>query len=690
MRSILCAFLASLLLLSSPLSAQTSVPETAETPSGIGQAELPAGISPELRERIDAAVASVKPALVRIHVVETYYSEGRELKFEASGSGAVIDAQGHIITNHHVAGHAKQIKVTFADKREYEAELVGTDALTDIAIIKLLPEEPVTLEPVAFGDSAAVRVGDFVLAMGSPLALSQSVTLGIVSNTEVVLPASMRRRGGGFELDGENVGALVRWIGHDAVIFPGNSGGPLVNLDGEVIGINEISLGLGGAIPGNLARSVADALIEEGEVTRAWFGLELQPRLKSMPEKEGVLVAGTLKDSPAEAAGFQPGDIIIRAAGEAVDVGFAEQMPTFNLLLSDQPIGEPVAFTVLRDGEEIELSATPDKREKAQPRESELREWGVTGRDLSQLMAKELKRDSTDGVMVTSVRPGGPAGDAKPVIQDDDIITAVDGEPVTNVDQLRVWTARRLAESEDETVNVLTEFERRNEQYVTVVEVGLKDLVDPGLEVKKAWLPVETQVITRDIAEAMGDEDLKGFRVTKVYAGSSAEAAGLEIGDLIFAIDGQPLRAARPEDYEELDALVRQYRVGTEAMLSVRRGQAGDAQEVGVELVRAPQLAREMKKLRVDDFEFTARDISFFDKADEEWSEDTCAAVAGLAPGDLIQFVNGEPIPSVEKLDEVMEAIAEAQPERVVLRVLRGIRTAFIELEPQWDQVDYE
>ena len=139
---------------------------------------------------------------------------------------------------------------------------VGTDAMTDIAVIKLAPRAAGPYPSVSFGDSDAARVGDNVLAMGSPRSLSQSVTSGIVSNTEMVMP---RRMGmGNFELDGEDVGTLVKWIAHDAVIYPGNSGGPLVNLRGEIVGINEISLGLGGAIPGNLAKKSAEDLIKTG------------------------------------------------------------------------------------------------------------------------------------------------------------------------------------------------------------------------------------------------------------------------------------------------------------------------------------------------------------------------------------------------------------------------------------------
>ncbi|MGB9588078.1 MAG: S1C family serine protease, partial [Armatimonadota bacterium] len=216
----------------------------------------------DARKAVESVVAKVKPSLVRIHVVEADYQQGREIKVEGFGSGVIISKEGHVITNHHVAGHAKRIVCTLADKTQIDAELVGTDAQADIAVIKLLPEKTDYDFPVAkFGDSSQLKVGDTVLAMGSPLAFSQSVTMGIVSNTELIIPKMF----GEFEMDGEDIGSIVRWIAHDAQIFPGNSGGPLVNMKGEIVGINEISLGLSGAIPGNLAREVAEQIIKNGK-----------------------------------------------------------------------------------------------------------------------------------------------------------------------------------------------------------------------------------------------------------------------------------------------------------------------------------------------------------------------------------------------------------------------------------------
>ena len=283
--------------------------------------------------QIEAAVQAVYPALVRIHVVAEQGGAGRMQKGRGSGSGTIISPDGYILTNHHVAGRATRITVRLADRQELRATLVGTDPLADLAVLKIdrkhlrNPEAPL---PVAkFGDSSALEVGDTVLAMGSPAGLSQSVTQGIVANTEMIAP------GGALRLDGEAVGELVRWIGHDAVIFPGNSGGPLVNLKGEIIGVNEVGIGsLGGAIPSNLARKVADELIAKGRVERSWIGLEAQPLLKSSDAKSGILVGGVISGSPADKAGLKAGDIMTRCNGTEIPASrAAEDLPVFNRML---------------------------------------------------------------------------------------------------------------------------------------------------------------------------------------------------------------------------------------------------------------------------------------------------------------------------------------------------------------------
>lgn len=684
-------FMVSLTIFNLFAVAETPLPEP-ETPTSVISDTHGLNIPSETVAKISAAL---RPAIVRIHVVETYYQDGREQKSEASGSGFVIHPQGYIVTNHHVAGNAKQLKCVFADKTERPAELVGTDPLTDISVIKVNVPEGASLPVIEFGDSDAVHVGDPVLAMGSPLALSQSVTLGIVSNTEMIMPEWLTKISGPMEMDGEDVGSLVRWIGHDAEIHPGNSGGPLVNLKGKVIGVNEIKLALSGAIPGNLAREVAHALIEQGYVRRAWLGVEIQPLLKTQKDVHGALVSGVLKGSPAEAAGLQSGDILLALNNEPLEVRFAEQLPDLNRKIAALPIGSPVPLHLRRGDQELTLTVEPTLREPTLPKQQEFTDWGFTARNLSFMLAKELKRTTTDGVLVTSVRAGGPSGDAKPPIQRNDILVEVAEKPVRNMDDLRQVTTDLLKDA-TEPVPALVTFERKREKLVTVVKVGVRELKDPGKEVKKAWLPVQTQVVTREMAALFGKPEMKGFRITHVYKGSSASAADLRIGDIILAVDDTPLEAATLEQQEELNVLLRQYPVGAEVTLQIRR--EGREFPVKVTLERTPELPREMKKYEDKRFEFTARDLTYFDRTNEQMEDipggvlieqvksGSWAALGGLQSGDVVLEINQIPVQNVVDAESIMTRVASEQTPSVVFKILRGIHTLFVEVEPKWDQ----
>ncbi len=656
---------------------------------GYGKAnDLPTAV----RSQVDAAIVKVRPALVRIRVVSTEFNEGREIKQQSVGSGAIISKDGFIVTNHHVAGHAARMFCTLWNREEVEAELIGTDAMTDISVIKLKPESPRTFQCVNFGDSTKMRVGDYVLAMGSPMALSQSVTLGIISNTEMIMPR-FYGAGARFRLDGEDVGGLVKWLGHDAAIYGGNSGGPLVNLRGDIIGINEISFGLGGAIPGVLAKAVAEQLMAHGKIQRSWLGLDTQATFKHAKNPRGVIISGVMENSPAEAAGLKTGDLLLSMNGLATDVHYDEQMPDFMRIVTSLPIGKNVEAVVERDGKPVKLQVAALERGELHPKQRELKSWGLTARNLSPLMQREMKRTSLDGALVGTVRPGGPAGEAKPALESRDVILDVGGTPVKDLAGL-VAVTEKLTASQTKPVPVIVTFERKAERFLTVIKVGIKDLKDPGLEVAKAWLPVETHVISRDIANQLGQPTLRGFYLTRIYADSTADKAGLKAGDFIIALDGEKLTASAPEHEEELATLIRQYDVGKTVELTILRDKA--EKKVAVELARSPRVQREMKKYRNDEFEFTARDVGFFDAADEQWRNDqrgalvedvkpgSWAELGSLGVGDLILEVDHQPIANVDGLRQQMEKISAGKQPVVLMKVLRGIHTSFLEIEPAW------
>lgn len=640
---------------------------------------------------VDAALAKVAPSLVRIHVVMIDHQDGREVKREGSGSGTIIRPEGYVLTNHHVAGRTRSITCTLASREEIPADLVGTDPLSDIAILKLRPSKPRVFPAARFGDASKLRVGESVLALGSPLALSQSVTMGIVSNTEMIMPG-MFWPFNRMTLDGEDVGSIVRWIGHDAPIFGGNSGGPLVNMQGEIVGVNELSMGLAGAIPSDLAQEVSAAIIKDGKVRRSWIGLEVQPLLKSSSAPKGALVGGAIEGSPAAKAGFMSGDVLIRLGGRAIDVRFAEELPLFNQFVMRLPQGQPVDAVVVRNGVDTSLRVVPGDRENVEARVNELPLLGITASNLTSWSAKELKRDDRAGVRVRGIRPGGPADDAKPPLKKDDVIVSLDGKPIRDLDAL-VEAIERLSHAEGSAVPSLVMFDRRTERLLTVVEVGRAGLHDPGLEARKAWIPVSVQAVTAELADKLGVPGRSGVRVTRVL-GTSAASGGLQVGDIVTAIDGTPVQATQPSDAELFSTMIRQYKIGSSVTLSTLRGR--DERQVTVKLDASPRLPREMKKYEDSSFEFRVRDVATADRAEaglpegqpgvlvEAVREGGWAALGHLADADIILAIDGVPMPDVATVQKKMEAVAASRPSALVLKVRRGIRTFFVELQTGW------
>lgn len=692
-RSILHATL--LLSLPGLVACANSHRAPAPAPAGKTARGSAVGEDTATRTAIQRAVDAVYPALVRIHVVSEEGQDGRMRKLRATGSGAIISEDGYIITNHHVAGRATRIFCRLSNREQIDAVLVGTDALSDIAVLKLdlstRSNPKAKLAVAQFGDSDALLVGDVVLAMGSPAGLSQSVTRGIVANTAMISPSNL----GGTTLDGEKVGELVRWIGHDAAIYPGNSGGPLVNLKGEIVGVNEVSIGsLGGAIPSNLAQAVAKELIARGSVARSWIGLEVQPLLKQMAKAKGVLAAMVFPRSPALAAGIQPGDFITEVNGsEVVESRSAEDIPLFNRLVLSAPVGSRLVMKGFREGKPMTWQMTTMQREPNQAREVEMAKWGLTVRNFTHVSALENQRPERRGVLVDSVRSGGPCSESKPPLRPDDIITKVAGREIGNADDLSQFT-RDFTRNLKDPQPVLVTFERDTQEMVTVVRIGPEVQEDKPSRPAKAWLGVQTQVLTRELADALGLEGKKGVRITQVIPDSPAAKAGVAVGDVFLKLDGQVIAASTPADEDLFDNLIRQYKVGGEADLEGARGT--QPLKLAVTLGKQPKPTSELEEYKDSLFEFSARELSLMDRVNARLAADEkgvrvgtvqsagWAALAGLGPGDLLLSIDGQPVDSIGTLRKLMNSLRESKPRRVTFFVKRSIRTQFIEIEPKW------
>jgi len=353
----------------------------------------------------------------------------REYRQRGAGSGFIINPDGLIVTNNHVVEGAKELTVTLANKQEYPAKIIGRDPKTDIALVKIEPKEPLTT--ASLGDSDRLRVGDWVVAVGNPFGLSNTVTAGIVSAKKRVIGA----------------GPYDDFIQTDAPINPGNSGGPLFNLRGEVVGINTAIVpngqGIGFAVAVNLAKNLLPQLEAKGEVTRGYLGVNVQsitPELaKSLNLKstKGALVADVMKGGPAEAAGLKRGDVILSFDGK--DVAEVSALPA---LVAATPVDKTAAVRILRNGREQSVSVAvgrmPGERadnEKGHQTEPAQRKWGLALRDFDARTAQRTGVAAGRGVLVTRVEPGGAADKAG--LRAGDIIVEINRRPVRSVAEIQ-------------------------------------------------------------------------------------------------------------------------------------------------------------------------------------------------------------------------------------------------------------
>ena len=385
---------------------------------------------------------ALKPAVVnistkRVDAGNQFFDQffgGRPRRMVRSlGSGFVINSAGFIVTNNHVVDGATEIKVTLADGRELPGRLLGRDPKTDIALLKV---EATGLPVIPLGDSARLQVGEPVMAIGNPFGLEQTVTTGIVSATGRVI--------------GE--GPYDDFIQTDASINPGNSGGPLINAQGQAVGINAAifsrsggSVGIGFAIPTNLAKPVLTQLAAAGHVVRGYLGVTIQrvtadlAKSFGLPGAHGALVASVAEGGPAKAAGLRPGDVIVEYDGRRL--ARSDELPR---LVAETPLGREVPLTVARDGKTLTLRATIAKL--AEPQEQRTAQTagrpalGLAVQTVTPQLAQELGLPVRAGVLVSGVEDGSPAAGAG--VQPGDVITELDRKPVKSVDDLERELAR--------------------------------------------------------------------------------------------------------------------------------------------------------------------------------------------------------------------------------------------------------
>ena len=331
----------------------------------------------------------------------------RQFKQQAQGSGFIINKDGHLLTNNHVVEGADTITVILSDKKEVKAKLIGTDPQTDIALLKI--DDGDNLPVVPLGDSDALEVGEWVIAIGNPFGLSQTVTVGIVS-------AKGRNRVG--------INDYENFIQTDAAINPGNSGGPLLNIHGEVVGINSALytrsggyMGIGFAIPINMVKSIENQLNDHGKVTRGWIGVGIQDvdenlaKSFNLKKAEGILVSEVQQGSPAEKAGLQQGDVVLR-----LDEKILNNVNDLRNQISLLPPKTKIVLQIIRDGKnkdvEITVGEQPadfSKTTKEIGGTSGLKQFGLSFQNLTPDLAEQFGYKRDQGVIIKEVEPGGTA-----------------------------------------------------------------------------------------------------------------------------------------------------------------------------------------------------------------------------------------------------------------------------------------
>lgn len=650
----------------------------------------------DFRAMVAEARDKVFPALVHIETITGHFWNGREQKFQSTGSGTIISPEGLVLTNAHVTENGREFTLTLADKTKVPATLVGEDAATDLALLQIdkskLPDPDASLAYASLGDSDALQVGDLVMAMGSPYGLGRTVTLGIVSNTERVL---FDGDAADFVdiLSGGRTGQYTSWIQHDALINPGNSGGPLVNIRGEVIGVNTRGgSGMSFASPSNLARTIVDALREHGRVPRTDVGINFKT-IERTGFDRGIFVDSVARDGPAAQAGIEPGDVVLSIDGEPLTVGFAEQIPPVMYDLAHREPGSTVTFEILRAGEPLTVDVVAEAMNPDFGDQVALREWGITVQEITPFMARVRRLGSHDGVMVTSTRSGGPAELAEPALAPGDIIhRAGDREIKTLQDLLDAYKDFENAEERPE--HVVVEYDRRGKNYLSALDTEEIKLPDPPRELPKAWIGFASQPVVPELARRLGLADGEGFRVTRVYPGTRAADSGLQVGDIVVALNGERLLPRAMAQAGLLDRAIQRLRIGEDATLTVLRD--GERTDVTVQTERSKIGPSEAKRVKNTDFGLTVRAITFFDRDDNRWTPDvrgvivedvesaSWAAQAGVTPGMVIQRIGEHEITGTASFEEAMERVEAERPERIAFVVLRGYRTSYQFVEPDW------
>lgn len=406
----------------------------------------------DFRSVVSSAKNRVFPAVVYIKCLRESHESGKKVTQSVSGSGVIISAEGEVVTNWHVIDKATEIRCLLSDGRDFPAEKVGSDKDVDLGLLRLkMPEGSAALPFATLGDSEVLKEGDFVMAMGAPWGLSRSVSIGIISCSKRFL---------------DDHSEYSLWLQTDADICPGNSGGPLVNTGGEVIGINTLGgQDVGFAVPATTVGFVVSQLRAHGQVKWSWTGLQVQP-LRDFERNivfdlpEGVIVAGADPESPADQAGLKSEDCILSIGDLPITAPTPEDMPAVRRRLGLLDVGKPMALRVLRKGEVISVTLSPREKGKVEGEEIDCPRWDMTLKMINQHDNPEHYFYRKNGFFIFGLKSPGNAGESG--LREGDILMEFDGDKIDSAEVLdRVHAAS------------LETLDSRPRHLVTVLRNGL-------------------------------------------------------------------------------------------------------------------------------------------------------------------------------------------------------------------------
>jgi serine protease Do len=406
----------------------------------------------ELQKVIISLANQIQPSVIHIEVVK----KSDSFKYKSLASGLVVDSAGYILTNEHVVDKAQSIRVTLPSKLEYQAEVIGTDKQTDLALIKIKAEEKLIVPK--FGDSDNIEVGEWVIAVGNPFGFDRTVPFGIVSGKGRVIPFLP-----------EESRLISDFIQTDAAIDPGSSGGPLVNLKGEVIGINSIGLGRGQGftIPINTALKIKDKLLSEGVIQRGWLGINIQPLNREFAQYfgdehlRGILISDVEPGSPAQEAELLPGDIILEYKGEKVSAENEDDLNRFSYLVSESRVGEYVPIKIKRKEDFLEIKAKIALQPKVKAEEYET-ELGFTVKEITDVIYRNYMLEDKEGVFVSYVEVVSPASQGE--LAEEDVIKKIEDLNITSLEDLK----KALEELKEKKELLLTVKRGKSKRFVLI------------------------------------------------------------------------------------------------------------------------------------------------------------------------------------------------------------------------------